>query len=90
MELRAHLFPGHRLFSPLRLGWREAAGLQVTVPNATNLNFTDWMVSHLAGSFNHNILGIHVERQNARVLCSTLVCDRIIDFSKNSRVHSEN
>lgn len=42
MERSVHLFLGPGVFSPLRLGWWEAAGLQVTVPSATNLDFTDW------------------------------------------------
>lgn len=90
MELSVHLFLGPGFFSPPWLGRWEAAGLRVTVPSATNPGFTDWTALHLAGSFNHNILGTHMGCQNAGILCGTVACGQIIDFFKKSRVQYEN
>lgn len=47
-------------------------------------------VSHKSGPFNYRILEIHMECQNSRILWSTLVCDPMMKFIKNSRALFEN
>lgn len=48
------------------------------------------IVLHVAGTFKHNILEIHIGCQNTRILCSILVCDPITEFFKDTAVLYEN